>query len=108
MKKFGKFVVTALSVAACVGGAYYFVKNILKKNNVDDFDDFDDDFDDMDSHEDTTSKTDTEDRGYVTLNFSEEASEEAKSSHTPSKSEPVSDSAPVVKPEPVPKPEPAL
>ena len=44
MKKFSKFIFATLSVAAFAGGAYYFVKNILNKNNSDDFDDFEDDF----------------------------------------------------------------
>lgn len=71
MKKFGKFVFATLSVATVIGGAYYFVKNILNKNTVDDFEDFEDDFDDFEFEEDT-SDSQKEDRGYVTLNFKEE------------------------------------
>lgn len=72
MKKFSKFVFATLSVAAFVGGAYYFVKNILNKDAADDFDDFDDDFDDCDFEEEEDCQASKEDRGYVTLNFQEE------------------------------------
>ena len=72
MKKLGKLVFATLSVAACVGGAYYFVKNILNKNNEDDFEDFEDDFDDFDLEEGDDCDIKSEDRGYVTLNFQEE------------------------------------
>lgn len=73
MKKFAKFIFTTLSIAACVGGAYYFVKNILNKNTKDDFDSFEDDFDVFDCDEDKEEDSvPSDDRGYVTLNFQEE------------------------------------
>ncbi len=82
MKKFSKFVFATLSVAACVGGAYYFVKNILNKNNSDDFDDFEDDFDDFDLEEGDDCDPTKEDRGYVTLNFQEDETTEEETSST--------------------------
>lgn len=86
MKKFGKFLLTTLSIAACVGGAYYFVKNILNKDADDDFDDFEDDFDDFDLDEEETEDTGKaaeDDRGYVTLNFSETEKEEKAAPEEP-------------------------
>ena len=76
MKKFGKFIFTTLSIAAFIGGAFYFVKNVLNKKADDDFDDFDDDFDDFNLEEDEDEDIIEADRGYVTLNIPEE--EEAK------------------------------
>lgn len=80
MKKFGKFLLATLSVAAFAGGAYYFIKNIVNKDTADDFDDFEDDFDDFDSDdEEGTGTADFsnagEDRGYVTLNITEDNEE---------------------------------
>ncbi|BCN32503.1 hypothetical protein [Anaeromicropila herbilytica] len=73
MKKFGKFIFGALSVAALAGGAIYYLKNFVKKDSSDDFDDFDDDFEDFDSDDEEedkeTDKSDT--REYVTLNMTE-------------------------------------
>ncbi len=63
MKKFGKFIFATLSVAAFAGGAYYFIKNIVNKDTVDEFDDFDDD--------DADNTKTTSERGYVTLNTGE-------------------------------------
>lgn len=72
MKKFGKFIFATLSVAAFAGGAYYFIKNIVNKDTVDEFDDFDDDFDDFDFDDDDADNTKTtSERGYVTLNTGE-------------------------------------
>ena len=71
MKKYGKLIFTALSVAAFAGGAYYFVKNILNKDSDDDFDDFEDDFDDFDVSDDT-NKTTSDSRGYVTININDD------------------------------------
>ncbi|SHM75142.1 hypothetical protein SAMN02746066_03144 [Anaerosporobacter mobilis DSM 15930] len=72
MKKFGKFIAGTLSLAALVGGAFYFFKNVVNKDSTDDFDDFDDDFDDIeddDTEDSDESETDT--RGYVTLTMPE-------------------------------------
>ncbi|MFA9466987.1 MAG: hypothetical protein ACERKN_22260 [Velocimicrobium sp.] len=98
MKKFSKFVFATLSVAAFVGGAYYFVKNILNKNSVDDFDEFEDDFDDFDLEEGDDCDSSKEDRGYVTLNFQEDddSKDEAVTNTTKNESshEEVSESTP--------------
>ena len=72
MKKFMKFMLWLVAICGAVAVAMYFIKNILMKDYMDDYDDedFDNDFYDDD---------DAEDRGYVTINSSEdeeEASEE--------------------------------
>ncbi|MBR3771439.1 MAG: hypothetical protein IKL07_04160 [Clostridium sp.] len=80
MKKFGKFLATAFTLAAVLGGAYYVYQNFVKgtKEETDDFDDFEDfeDFDDFDGFDDfeqedhTDSKTKTSSsREYVTLDI---------------------------------------
>lgn len=87
MKKFGKFVLATLSVAAFAGGAYYFIKNFVNKDTADDFDDFEDDFDDFDLDEEKGqegSEGTGEDRGYVTLNITEEILEEPEQADTSS------------------------
>lgn len=66
MKKFGKFIVATLSLAAIAGGAFYFIKNVLNKDSNEDFDDFEDDFEDFD---DAEEEENTENREYVTLNM---------------------------------------
>lgn len=76
MKKFGKFVFTTVSLAAVIGGAVYFVKNVLNKNSDDDFEDFDDDFDDFDLNEDETETSTEPSREYVTININETSSDE--------------------------------
>lgn len=70
MKKFLKFLCGAASMAAVAFGAYCVYKNVIAKNDEDDFDDFDDCFDE-DSTEDVT-----ENREYVSINITEDASEE--------------------------------
>lgn len=78
MKKFGKFLLATLSVAAFAGGAYYFIKNIVNKDTTDDFDDFEDDFDDFDLDDEegaADASNSGEDRGYVTLNIKEDTEE---------------------------------
>lgn len=89
MKKLGKFIATIFSIAAVLGGALYFYKNIFNKaeKDNDEFDDFDfddfDEFDDLDSS-DTNDSADKakSTRGYTTLDMdsmkrdSEEKSEE--------------------------------
>jgi hypothetical protein len=74
MKKFGKFIFGALSIAALAGGAFYYLKNFVNKDSSDDFDDFDDDFEDFESDEedDATEDTTADTREYVTLNMPEE------------------------------------
>ena len=49
MRKFFKFIVSVASIAAVVGGAFYFVKKYLLNDDFDDFDDndFDDDNDEV-------------------------------------------------------------
>lgn len=71
MKKFGKFLFTAASLAAIAGGAYYFLKNVVNKDSKDDFDDFEDDFDDFDNDDESVEAT--ESREYVTININDEA-----------------------------------
>ena len=95
MKKFGKFLVTTFSLAALIGGAYYFYQNVMNKgeDNLDDFEDFDDlddlddlDYADFDESEPSTDESDEKNekatREYVTLNINamkdtEEAAKEA-------------------------------
>lgn len=80
MKKFGKFLATAFSLAAVLGGAYYVYQKLVKgsKEETEDFDDFEDfedfdDFDDFDDLEDdktSDSKSKpSSSREYVTLNM---------------------------------------
>ncbi len=60
MKKFGKFLVTIVSIGAACAAGYYVVKNFLLKDSYEDIDDFDDvfdddfdeDFDDLEQEED--------------------------------------------------------
>ena len=51
MRKFFKFIVSIASIAAVVGGAFYFVKKYLLNDDFDDFDE-DDYFDDFDDDND--------------------------------------------------------
>lgn len=85
MKKFGKFILALLSLAAIVGGAFYFVKNVLNKDSNDDFDDFDDDFDDFDmDDEEENEDVAPEKREYVSINISEvKTDSEAESKEEP-------------------------
>ena len=70
MKKFLKFLCGAASMAAVAFGAYCVYKNVIAKKDNDDFDDFDDCFDD-----ETVDDAD-ENREYVSINITEEDSEE--------------------------------
>lgn len=84
MKKFGKFMFAALSVAAFAGSAYYLVKNVINKDSSDEFDDFEDEFDDFDFNDEGEADTPaaSENREYVILNLGKEeaaAEEEATS-----------------------------
>lgn len=73
MKKYGKFIFTALSLAAIAGGVFYFVKNVINKDSNDEFDDFEDDFEDFDLDDDeTVSEPLSDTREYVTLIKTEE------------------------------------
>ncbi|MBQ3061647.1 MAG: hypothetical protein IJD02_04320 [Lachnospiraceae bacterium] len=78
MKKFGKFLFGVVSAAAVVGGAVYFLKNIVSKDE-DGLDDFDDDFEDdlLDDFDDDFDVAEdvAEDREYVTLNLDAEVKE---------------------------------
>lgn len=89
MKKFGKFMFTALSLAAFAGGAYYLVKNVINKDSSDEFDEFEDEFDDFDFNDEGEADTATpENREYVTLNINkEETASEEKVAETPSEEE---------------------
>lgn len=58
MKKFIKFLVGAVAVAAAIAGILYFVKNVIMKDYLDDYDDEDFDNDLYDEEDD---------RDYVTL-----------------------------------------
>ena len=76
MKKIGKFLVGAASVAAITGGAFYLVKKFMDKKNDDIIDDevFDDDFeidDEEDDFEEIFSDNKDE-REYVTINITDE------------------------------------
>ena len=77
MKKLGKFLVGAASVAAVTGGAFYLVKKFMDKKNEDIIDDeiFDDDFeidDEEDEFEDIFSDENKDEREYVTINITDE------------------------------------
>ena len=69
MKKFLKFLGSLIAIVSVIGGAYYVIKNFFL-NDVDDFDDFDDDFDDFDD-----SDAPSDNRGYVTLNSTEDGTD---------------------------------
>ena len=82
MKKVVKFVCSIAAGAAAGFGAYCLYKNVMAKKNEEDFDDFDDCFDEDDS-EDID-----ENREYVSINITEDASaseetEEAEETETP-------------------------
>lgn len=64
MKKFGKFLLGAASLAAVIGGVYSLYKKSLDKETA--FDDFDDEDDDFDSD----IAADSENREYVSINIS--------------------------------------
>ncbi len=68
MKKFMKFVCGAASMAAVAFGAYCVYKNVIAREDDDDFDDFDDCFEEEE-------EAVAEDREYVSINITEEASE---------------------------------
>ena len=75
MKKFMKFLCGAASMVAVAFGAYCVYKNVIAKKEEDDFDDFDDCF------EEEVTEDSEENREYVSINITEEASdlaEEAK------------------------------
>lgn len=81
MKKLGKFLFGVVSAAAVVGGAVYFVKNVLCKDE-DELVDFEDDFEDdlMDDFDDDFDMTgEAEDREYVTLNVDAAETKEVES-----------------------------
>lgn len=85
MRKFGKFLFGVVSAAAVVGGAVYFIKNVMSKDE-DELMDFDDDFEDdlLDDFDDDFDMTEdaaeaTEDREYVTLNLDTTEVKEAES-----------------------------
>lgn len=83
MKKLGKFIFGTLSLAALAGGVFYFLKNFANKTATDDFDDFEDDFDDdfeddfdsLDSEEIKKKNDKKDSREYVTINLTQEDSE---------------------------------
>ena len=82
MKKFGKFLLGTVSVAAAVGGLYCLYKNSINKNADDDFDDFDDAM--MDDETDSIT-LEPENREYVSIDITSEdddASEEAETVDT--------------------------
>jgi hypothetical protein len=65
MKKFGKFLFGAFSIATVAVGTYYVYKNYIKNDTSDDFDEFDDDFEDFD----TDDEVEKEPREYVSINL---------------------------------------
>ena len=69
MKKAFKFLCGAASMAAVAFGAYCVYKNVVAKQDDDDFDDFEDYF------EDETPETTVENREYVSINITEEAND---------------------------------
>lgn len=68
MKKFGKFLFGALSLAAAAGGIYCLYKKRINKDADADFDDFEDD--EEEDEEDLTVSADPEDREYVSITIS--------------------------------------
>ncbi|MBQ9118440.1 MAG: hypothetical protein IJY09_00080 [Lachnospiraceae bacterium] len=79
MKKFGKFLLGTVSIAAAVGGLYCLYKNSINKKADDDFDDFDDAM--MDDETDSIT-LEPEDREYVSIDITSEAAEEAETVDT--------------------------
>lgn len=73
MKKLFKFLLGAGAVIAAIGGALYFLKNVLMKDYLEDYDD--DDFDN-----DLYEEDDAEDRDYVTINVPDKNSEDSEDS----------------------------
>ena len=69
MKKAFKFLCGAASMAAVAFGAYCVYKNVVAKQDDDDFDDFEDCF------EDETPETTVENREYVSINITEEVAD---------------------------------
>ena len=69
MKKAFKFLCGAASMAAVAFGAYCVYKNVVAKQEDDDFDDFDDYF------EEETPEATPENREYVSINITEEAND---------------------------------
>ena len=69
MKKAFKFLCGAASMAAVAFGAYCVYKNVVAKQDDDDFDDFEDYF------EDETPETTVENREYVSINITEEVAD---------------------------------
>lgn len=70
MKKFGKVLFVAASLAAIAGGAFYYIKKVVKKDTDDDFDDFEDEFDDFElDDEEPMDSSAAENREYVTINL---------------------------------------
>lgn len=83
MKKFGKFLVTTLSLAALAGGTFYLVKHFLVPDTEDDLDeyeedDFEEEFDDFDEDIDGLNESASASREYVPINTesSEDSAEE--------------------------------
>ena len=72
MKKAFKFLCGAASMAAVAFGAYCVYKNVVAKQEDDDFDDFEDCF------EDETPETTVENREYVSINITEEVTDTAE------------------------------
>lgn len=80
MKKFGKFLLGVITIAAAGAGAYYAYKKFVEKAHLDDEDDFeDDDLDDFDLDDDETPKAPE----YVTINPVAENDEAADSNGQP-------------------------
>lgn len=71
MKKLGKLIVGALSVATLATGAYVLYKKFIKKDTTDDFEDFEDDFEDFEDDEEI--EIEVEPREYVSINITSDA-----------------------------------
>lgn len=74
MRKLFKFIVSVASIAAVVGGAFYFVKKYLLNDDFDDFDE-DDYFDDFDDFDDNDFDDDNDEVVDIKVNSNEENAE---------------------------------
>ena len=72
MKKAFKFLCGAASMAAVAFGAYCVYKNVVAKQDDDDFDDFEDYF------EDETPESTVENREYVSINITDEVTDNSE------------------------------
>lgn len=80
MRKFGKIVFTTISIAAVVGGIFYFLNKRTNKNDLEenelDIDNLDSDTSDINMHK--VDSKEAINREYVTINLTEEPKEKSE------------------------------